>query len=122
MRHRASIRTLLAAVALALAIPVAGASAESHPLTIGISGSREIDGADATVAFARIHRSAITQILTSIYWPAIAPQSQPSSWDPTNPTIRTTVGRRPTGRSVRSRQRASNRSSRAGIPYGRSRS
>ena len=76
---------LAAAVAVALAFPAAAASAASHPLTMGIVSAPQIEGPEASVASARMHKAGITTINNWISWLGVAPRHEPAHWDPENP-------------------------------------
>src|SRR5437667_443047 len=87
MRRRLMLicAVLAAAVAAAVAIAAAAASAASHPLTMAMISAPQIDGPEASVAFARMRKAGITTIDTWISWPGSVPRQEPANWNPENP-------------------------------------
>jgi hypothetical protein len=80
-------RTLLIALAaICAALSPAATAAASHPLTMGIAGAPEITGPDSALVLARLRAAGMSRIFIFISWAGIAPQQEPRTWDPANPS------------------------------------
>jgi len=75
----------IAALAIALAFPAAGASIASHPFTTGLAPSAEIYAGDQAVVFDRMHAAGMSSIDAAVDWVSIAPAKEPDSWRPADP-------------------------------------
>lgn len=80
MHSRASLFVAVLAVALVL-VPALAQRAEARPLVTGISGI----GNYAPLAFQRTSQAGAGFVRLMVPWSAVAPQTPPAGWDPTNP-------------------------------------
>jgi hypothetical protein len=62
-----------------------GAQLPSHPLTMGIIGATETGGPDAQIALSRIRHAGASMLVTPVSWPAVAPRTEPATWNSANP-------------------------------------
>ena len=75
----------LALVYLAPA-PATFAASRSHPLRMSITGASELEGGEASTAFARLRAAGIATVLTAMDWKSIAPETLPPEWNPSSST------------------------------------
>lgn len=83
-RRRALCRIFLAAILLAVPL-LAGSTrpaSAARPLITGISGVYS----DSPFAYQQAQSTGAKLVRISVYWPGIAPNSAPSSWQPEDPT------------------------------------
>ncbi len=73
---------LVVALAAAISLMAFAAAAHARPLVTGVSGVASED----PIAFERVRDAGADLVQIHIPWHDVAPQVEPASWDPTNPS------------------------------------